>query len=33
VKAVEDRMLVELDATARQQARRILRSMVTSLGG
>lgn len=33
VKAVEDRMLVELDATSRQQARRILRSMVTSLGG
>ena len=32
VKAVEDRMLAELDATSRQQARRILRSMVTSLG-
>ena len=30
---VEYRMLVELDATSRQQARRILRSMVTSLGG
>ena len=32
VKAVEDRMLAELDATSRQQARRILRSMVASLG-
>ncbi|MBW4033392.1 MAG: MarR family transcriptional regulator [Acidobacteria bacterium] len=32
VKAVEDRMLAELDATSRQQARSILRSMVTSLG-
>jgi len=32
VKAVEDRMLAGLDATSRQQARRILRSMVTSLG-
>ena len=32
VKAVEVRMLAELDATSQQQARRILRSMVTSLG-
>ena len=32
VKAVEDRMLAELDATSQQQARRILRSMVASLG-
>ncbi len=33
VKGVEDRMLAGLDATSQQQARRILHSMVTSLGG
>jgi DNA-binding MarR family transcriptional regulator len=32
VRAVEDRMLAGLDPTSQQQARRILRSMVTSLG-